>query len=714
MMISKLLLYFIPIFAQRYIVELSSKNELQKLKELGLIVKETKFDYFYYVEKSPETRSRRDALSLEEILAREKNVVDFDLEEPLIRVKKGDLRNSPSRKFGRRPMKRISRVNEESEIMPESFSGDTDLLEPETEPQYDFPLYSINPVNSSCDQHCDGLADIYDRIVCIYRSDCSRGGESASSDTSVDSSQESEIRPPLPLEQVHNTSLFNDPSFKHQWRIGRHNIEAAWKKGYTGKGVNIVVADDGLERTHVDIAPNYRADISTDLNGNDSDPSPEIFDKFNVNKYHGTKCAGIIAAKGNNDACIVGVAHESNIESGIRMLDGTIRDETEASALTYRQDVIDIYSNSWGPDDTGYMLDGPRVLGTAALAQGTRDGRGGKGSIFVWGSGNGAARGDNCGADGYAGSMYTITFAAATHFGQPPTYSEKCSAVMSTIFSNSGDNGLAGATDICTTSLNNTCEQDFGGTSAVAPFGAGVIALGLQAKSKSDLESSGHHFRLDERKITWQQNDAGFWTSDTFGFGLLDALKFIDISERWPSVIGEQRHCKLDWPPKNTPYNATGDFDHDPRRRSRDEFTAKTTHLFVTDHMSDCPFFLEHVVVSVKIRYPHKRGNLKIELRSPRDKVVSTLLDYRMNDESANIGLKSNQNRHMNGWKMSSVQFWGEQPRGAWILSIKERQKLPRRRNQFLDSGESTVSKRELISWSLDLYGTHEQPPINL
>ena len=33
------------------------------------------------------------------------------------------------------------------------------------------------------------------------------------------------------------------------------------------------------------------------------------------------------------------------LKGGIRMLDGTIRDETEASALTYRQDVIDIYSN---------------------------------------------------------------------------------------------------------------------------------------------------------------------------------------------------------------------------------------------------------------------------------------------------------------------------------------------------------------------------------
>ena len=56
-------------------------------------------------------------------------------------------------------------------------------------------------------------------------------------------------------------------------------------------------------------------------------------------------------------------------------------------------------------------------------------------------------------------------------------------------------------------------------------------------------------------EVSWQQNDAGFWTSATFGFGLLDALKFIEISERWPSVIGEQRHCKLDWPPKNTPYS---------------------------------------------------------------------------------------------------------------------------------------------------------------
>jgi len=67
--------------------------------------------------------------------------------------------------------------------------------------------------------------------------------------------------------------------------------------------------------------------------------------------------------------------------------------------------------------------------------------------------------------------------------------------------------------------------------------------------------------------------------------------------------------------------------------------------------------------------------------------ILSTLKYFK----SANIGLKSNQNRHMDGWKMSSVQFWGEQPRGAWILSIKERQKLTRRYFYEYTAGEEVL-----------------------
>lgn len=36
-----------------------------------------------------------------------------------------------------------------------------------------------------------------------------------------------------------------------------HNVKEAWDLGYTGKGIVVTILDDGLERTHPDIAPNY-------------------------------------------------------------------------------------------------------------------------------------------------------------------------------------------------------------------------------------------------------------------------------------------------------------------------------------------------------------------------------------------------------------------------------------------------------------------------
>lgn len=35
------------------------------------------------------------------------------------------------------------------------------------------------------------------------------------------------------------------------------NVQAAWKKGYTGKNVVVTILDDGIERNHPDLAPNY-------------------------------------------------------------------------------------------------------------------------------------------------------------------------------------------------------------------------------------------------------------------------------------------------------------------------------------------------------------------------------------------------------------------------------------------------------------------------
>ena len=119
------------------------------------------------------------------------------------------------------------------------------------------------------------------------------------------------------------------------------------------------------------------------------------------------------------------------------------------------------------------MMDSPRKLGQEAIEQGIAYGRGGKGSIYIWGSGNGAVEGDNCGADGYSNSMYTITFSAANYNGKRAHYAESCSAVMSTIYGS----GTPRLPQISTIGIGKTCEESFGGTSAVNPIAAGIIGM---------------------------------------------------------------------------------------------------------------------------------------------------------------------------------------------------------------------------------------------
>lgn len=61
---------------------------------------------------------------------------------------------------------------------------------------------------------------------------------------------------------------------------------------------------------------------------------------------------------------------------GIRMLDGTITDRVEAESLRFNQNYIDIYSGSWGPDDTGLIYEGPGRLATEAFHKGATSVRG--------------------------------------------------------------------------------------------------------------------------------------------------------------------------------------------------------------------------------------------------------------------------------------------------------------------------------------------------
>ena len=279
---------------------------------------------------------------------------------------------------------------------------------------------------------------------------------------------------------IDNRIKFDDPQWPRMWYLNRGhgldmNVEGAWAKNVTGRRVVVTILDDGLEKDHPDLVTNYDARASTDVNGLDEDPMPR-YDIIDSNR-HGTRCAGEVAANANNSVCAVGVAFDARV-GGIRMLDGDVTDAVEARSLSFNPDHIDIYSASWGPDDDGRTVDGPGELAAKAFENGINKGRSGKGSIFVWASGNGGREKDNCNCDGYTNSIWTLSISSATEKGSVPWYSEACSSTLATTYSS----GSFGERQIVTTDLHHGCTASHTGTSASAPLAAGICALALEAK----------------------------------------------------------------------------------------------------------------------------------------------------------------------------------------------------------------------------------------
>lgn len=142
-----------------------------------------------------------------------------------------------------------------------------------------------------------------------------------------------------------------------------------------------------------------------------------------------------------NNVCGLGIAYESKV-AGVRILSGPITDVDEAAALNYGFQNVSVYSCSWGPPDNGQAMEGPNYLIQKAVVNGINNGRGGKGSIFVFASGNGAAHGDQCNFDGYTNSIYSVTVSAVDHKGLHPYYSEPCAANMIVAYSSGSSKNI--------------------------------------------------------------------------------------------------------------------------------------------------------------------------------------------------------------------------------------------------------------------------------
>uniref|UniRef100_A0A8D3A665 SPC3 n=1 Tax=Scophthalmus maximus TaxID=52904 RepID=A0A8D3A665_SCOMX len=480
---------------------------------------------------------------------------------------------------------------------------------------------------------------------------------------------------------IHAQTLrFNDPVWDSLWYIhcsgeskgclSRMNIAAAWMRGYTGKGVVVSVLDDGIEREHPDLKPNYDPLASYDVNGQDQDPSPNY--SGNADNNHGTQCAGMVVAAANNSQCTVGVSFHARL-GGIRMLDGDVTDITEAQSLSFRPQYIDIYLVSWGPEDDGATLEGPGPLTHLALQNGIKTGRHGRGSVFVWASGNGGQKGDHCSCDGYSNSIYTISVSSSTWRGNAPDYLERCTSTLTTAYT-------AGETEeMVTLGPQQSCSWAPSGTSLSSSMAAGVIALTLDANpllTWRDVQhiivrtSKARHLIAPD----WRVNGAGYEVSHLYGFGLLDAEGMVKEAERWKQVPS-QHECVEEAPIQaihpgsalTSVYETTG-CSTEPRQ-----------HVV----------YVEHVVVRVTIAHS-RRGDLSITLTSPSG-TVSQLLANRPLDNSTEGFQK---------WELMTTHCWGEQAAGEWTLKITD---TPSQRRDDTELGM-------LKEWSLVIYGTAEQP----
>ncbi|KAK5135415.1 hypothetical protein LTR08_005357 [Meristemomyces frigidus] len=439
-----------------------------------------------------------------------------------------------------------------------------------------------------------------------------------------------------------------DPIFQDQWHLYNHvqlghdiNVTGVWQQGITGKNSTVCIVDDGLDMDSDDLRANYFAAGSYDFNDNVPDPKPRLSDD-----HHGTRCAGEISAV-RNDVCGVGVAYDGKV-SGARILSKLISDADEAVAMNYAYQENQIYSCSWGPPDDGQAMEQPGILIKRAMVNGIQKGRGGRGSIYVFAIGNGAANDDNCNFDGYTNSIYSVSVGGIDRKGLHPYYSEKCSAQLVVTYS-SGSGDAIHTTDVGA----NKCYTNHGGTSAAGPLVAGIYALMLEANPSLTWRDIQWLTVLTAVKLDqpsdWAMNKAlGREFSHQFGYGKADAWALVEMAKNWTNVK-PQAWFYSPWLHVKHPV-PQGD------QGLASSFAVTPAMLAVANVAR-----LEHVTVTMNVAHT-RRGDLSVELRSPTG-MVSHLATPRRND-GAGSGYVD--------WTFMSVAHWAESGVGTWTVVVKD------------------------------------------
>ncbi|MDA1273189.1 MAG: S8 family serine peptidase [Verrucomicrobia bacterium] len=330
------------------------------------------------------------------------------------------------------------------------------------------------------------------------------------------------------------------------------NVRAAWTES-RGTGIVIAVADDGVDLTHPDLAPQ-----AVDMPHFSFTTFTESGVPAGSSANHGTAVAGLALAKGNNKIGISGVAPEARLASWVLFNARdrfVLSDETLMDMFQYKSNVVSIQNHSWGNDSSVQFP--VSTLENIGISNAVAFGRSGLGTVIVRAGGNGRERSINANDDGYLTDPRVIGVAAARLDGKFARYSSPGACLL--VAAPSGDEDLA--SNPCSTNSPNLLTTDrqkqagynsntndladygfggtgFNGTSASTPQISGAAALILAANTNltyRDVQQililSSRHYDSSDPDLL--RNAAGFQVSHNLGFGIPDTGIAVTLATTW-------------------------------------------------------------------------------------------------------------------------------------------------------------------------------------
>jgi subtilisin-like proprotein convertase family protein len=497
------------------------------------------------------------------------------------------------------------------------------------------------------------------------------------------------------------------------------SIKQALALGYTGSGIKIAVSDTGVEVNHSDLTNNqtskslhrnYNSNYSSAWHG--GDPFPIEYEA------HGTAVAGLISAVADNAIGSKGVAPKSKF-AGFLFI-GDFNDTVssyEAKTLDQMTGDFDIFNYSYGYSGCEFAPTTASIVN--AYKTGVTNLRNGKGAVYVKAAGNDfVGYNSECDADDdtyYFGNTntsedqnipYIILTTAVNAQGKISSYSTPGSGLW--VSSAGGEYGTSSPAMITTdirgcqegystsasyvsdfnrgkSSLNENCDYTsiMNGTSSAAPVLSGIIALMLEANPNLTWRDVKHILATTADRINYSTlalphpyeaglaghvydyiyvpNAAGFYFSNTYGFGRVNALAAVTKAKTYTNELGTYQE---------TSYIESGSLSLPIPDNSATGVESTLTSTY--------GLIIESIQIKISTNHTYV-GDLGVELTSPSGTTSKLLL---INSNIYQNGL--------NDFTLLTNAFYGENSYGTWTIKL-------------IDGAQDDAGS--LTSWKLKING---------